>query len=107
MQRALLQWKNPNNRRLVIEALKKAGRTDLIGYDKKCLIRPRSGMAVRPTGDRVRTGGKPKPAQGPTAQARPASGKAAPQKAKSKQRGEGWAKPKAKSGTKPNSRKKR
>jgi radical SAM superfamily enzyme YgiQ (UPF0313 family) len=106
MQRALIQYRNPKNYQLVHEALVKAGRTDLIGYDKKCLIRPRSGMAARPTGDRVRTGGKPKPAQGPTAQARPASGKAAP-KAKPKQRGEGWAKPKAKSGTKPNSRKKR
>jgi uncharacterized radical SAM protein YgiQ len=107
MQRALIQYRNPKNYQLVHEALVKAGRTDLIGYDKKCLIRPRSGMAARPTGDRVRTGGKPKPAQGRAAQARPASGKAAQPKAKPKQRGEGWAKPKAKSGTKPNSRKKR
>ncbi len=41
MQRALLQYRNPKNYDLVFEALTKAGRTDLIGFDKKCLIRPR------------------------------------------------------------------
>lgn len=39
MQRALIQYKNPNNYNLVKEALTKAGREDLIGYDKNCLIR--------------------------------------------------------------------
>lgn len=43
MQRALIQYRNPKNRELVVEALKLAGRTDLIGFDKKCLIRPRDG----------------------------------------------------------------
>jgi hypothetical protein len=43
MQRALIQYRNPNNYELVREALLKAGREDLIGYDKKCLIRPRGG----------------------------------------------------------------
>ena len=41
MQRALIQYRNPKNRKLVLEALRKAGRTDLIGYGPKCLIRPR------------------------------------------------------------------
>lgn len=41
MQRALIQYRNPKNYDLVEEALRKAGRTDLIGFDKKCLIRPR------------------------------------------------------------------
>lgn len=41
MQRALIQYRNPKNYDLVMEALCKAGRTDLIGYDKKCLIRPK------------------------------------------------------------------
>ncbi len=41
MQRALIQYRNPKNYDLVEEALRLAGRTDLIGYDKKCLIRPR------------------------------------------------------------------
>ena len=43
MQRALIQYRNPKNYELVEEALKAAGRADLIGYDKKCLIRPRNG----------------------------------------------------------------
>ena len=41
MQRALIQYRNPKNYDLVLEALRLAGRTDLIGFDKKCLIRPR------------------------------------------------------------------
>lgn len=44
MQRALLQYKNPENYNLVKEALLKCGRKDLIGFDKKCLIRPRGGQ---------------------------------------------------------------
>ena len=40
MQRALLQYRKKENYRLVYEALKAAGREDLIGYDRKCLIRP-------------------------------------------------------------------
>ncbi|KNF07909.1 hypothetical protein CLPU_11c00780 [Gottschalkia purinilytica] len=42
MQRALIQYRRPQNYELVYEALKKAGRLDLIGYGKKCLIRPRN-----------------------------------------------------------------
>ena len=41
MQRALIQYKNPKNYTLVFEALTKAGRSDLIGTDRKCLIQPR------------------------------------------------------------------
>ena len=41
MQRALMQYRNPVNYELVREALYKAGRTDLIGFDKHCLIKPR------------------------------------------------------------------
>ena len=40
MQRALIQYKNPENRSLVEEALKKAGREDLIGFGPRCLLRP-------------------------------------------------------------------
>ena len=64
MQRALIQYRNPKNYDLVEEALKRAGRTDLIGYDRKCLIRPRGGRsfgemrAVNGT-----FGGKKKPEQ--------------------------------------------
>jgi hypothetical protein len=41
MQRALIQYRRPENYELVKEALIKAGRTDLIGFDKNCLIPPR------------------------------------------------------------------
>lgn len=41
MQRALIQYRNPANYNLVKEALVKAGRTDLIGFEEQCLIRPR------------------------------------------------------------------
>lgn len=44
MQRALIQYRNPNNYELVREALVKGGREDLIGFDKKCLIRPRNNQ---------------------------------------------------------------
>lgn len=40
MQRALLQYFRPENRRLVKIALLKAGRADLIGNGKECLIPP-------------------------------------------------------------------
>ncbi|MBR5637843.1 MAG: YgiQ family radical SAM protein [Pseudobutyrivibrio sp.] len=41
MQRALIQYKRPENYDLVKEALMKAGREDLIGFDENCLIPPR------------------------------------------------------------------
>ncbi|MCH5344238.1 MAG: YgiQ family radical SAM protein [Acetatifactor sp.] len=53
MQRALIQYRNPKNYELVHEALVKAGRTDLIGFDKKCLIRPRK-LAGGPAGTSVK-----------------------------------------------------
>ncbi|MBQ6833514.1 MAG: YgiQ family radical SAM protein [Lachnospiraceae bacterium] len=63
MQRALIQYRNPKNYDLVYEALKKAGREDLIGFDKKCLIRPRnvgyaSGNSTRPNSNKI-SGAKP------------------------------------------------
>ena len=49
MQRALIQYRNPDNYDLVKEALLKAGRGDLIGFDRKCLIPPRKmGNTGRP-----------------------------------------------------------
>lgn len=47
MQRALIQYRNPKNYDLVLEALHAAHREDLIGFDKKCLIRPRK-PAIKP-----------------------------------------------------------
>ncbi|MCM1226100.1 MAG: YgiQ family radical SAM protein [Clostridium sp.] len=43
MQRTLLQYFKPENKKTVIAALKKAGRHDLIGYGKNCLVTPDSG----------------------------------------------------------------
>ena len=47
MQRALLQYFQPKNRELVIEALLLAGREDLIGTDKKCLVPPTPAYRAR------------------------------------------------------------
>lgn len=45
LQRALIQYKKPENYELVKEALIKAHREDLIGFDKQCLIPPRKMKA--------------------------------------------------------------
>ena len=47
LQRALLQYYDPKNRDLCEEALRKAGRHDLIGYSEKCLIAPKRTNTVR------------------------------------------------------------
>lgn len=52
MQRALIQYRDPKNYELVKEALHRAGREDLIGFDKKCLIPPRKLKKNKKTGKR-------------------------------------------------------
>ncbi len=47
MQRALIQYRNPDNYEIVKQALLKAGRGDLIGFGEKCLIPPRSDPRTR------------------------------------------------------------
>ena len=47
MQRALIQYRDPKNYDLVKEALIKGGRTDLIGFGKECLIKPRKEIGRR------------------------------------------------------------
>lgn len=54
MQRALIQYRDPKNYDLVLEALHKTGRMDLVGYDRHCLIRPRKEQGS------VRQGAKPR-----------------------------------------------
>ncbi len=56
MQRALLQYKNPANYDLVYEALQITGRTDLIGFGEKCLIRPRAVAKRAKTNDSYQKG---------------------------------------------------
>ncbi|QYZ79656.1 YgiQ family radical SAM protein [Methanofollis formosanus] len=51
IQRALLQYRDPKNRRLVEEGLRAAGREDLIGTGWACLVRPQRG---REQGERTR-----------------------------------------------------
>ena len=49
MQRALIQYRNPKLYDLVLEALRRAGRMDLVGYGPKCLIRPKHSHENRTT----------------------------------------------------------
>ncbi len=58
MQRALIQFRNPKNYKLVYEALKKTGRMDLIGYGRRCLIKPPSGkkMKQKTSKNKMKTG---------------------------------------------------
>jgi len=58
MQRALIQYRNPKNYLLVHEALVKAGRTDLIGFGKECLIRPMQSERARKAEPQKQTAGK-------------------------------------------------
>ena len=75
MQRALLQWRRPENRRLIMQALHEAHREDLVGFGKHCLLRPE--RSFRPEREK-------------------APEKKASEPEKTKKRGKGWAKPKAK-----------
>ena len=67
MQRALMQYRAPRNRQLVLEALQKAGRMDLVGDGPKCLIpadgrKPfagRKGKTSQPTKGGQRSSGRP------------------------------------------------
>ena len=100
LQRALMQWRKPQNRKLVLEALHKTGREDLIGYGKRCLIRPDKGGAPhggegggRPDRSAPRKSGGSRATRSEKSEASRRSG---PTKRKA-----GWAKPAApKKGTK-------
>ncbi len=65
LQRALMQWRKPQNRKLVLEALHKAGREDLIGFGKHCLVRPDKGAppAARPQPGKKQAKSADKPAR--------------------------------------------
>ncbi len=71
MQRALIQYRNPKNYDLVMEALRAADRMDLVGFDKHCLIRPRR-----------QPGGQNSGAQGKVSNGRTQGKKSAPKKKK-------------------------
>ena len=81
MQRALIQYRKPENYKLVKEALRKAGREDLIGYGAKCLIRPVPPKPGAGGGKKQVGAGTSKPANGTSKRAasRHEDGKAATQ----------------------------
>ena len=81
MQRALIQYRKPENYKLVKEALQKAGREDLIGYGAKCLIRPVPPKLGAGGGKKQVGSGAGKPANGTSKRAtsRHEDGKAATQ----------------------------
>lgn len=54
MQRALMQFRNPENYNLVYKALQKAGRLDLVGYGPKALIPPPKSARVKHTSEKQR-----------------------------------------------------
>ena len=85
-QRALLQYFRPENRPIVLAALRRAHRMDLVGYDEHCLIRPDKKDAPRDASPR-RKSGKPtdprarKPGKKPiAAPAKPSKKSTAPAK---------------------------
>ena len=63
LQRALIQYRNPDHYDLVMEALKKAGRMDLVGFGENCLIRPRRFASEKKT-DKKQAGTKGNPRTG-------------------------------------------
>lgn len=88
MQRALLQWGRPDKRPIVLAALRRAGREDLIGYDRDCLIRPdRGAPAHKPA---AKSASHKSAAREGSSTRKPTDRFAAPPRRKS-----GWAKPKA------------
>ncbi|NCE66253.1 YgiQ family radical SAM protein [Pseudoflavonifractor sp. 524-17] len=102
MQRALMQWKRPEKRALILEALQKAGRQDLIGYGKHCLIRPSRPGAGR--GEQKEHRDK----KGASQRGTPSKQKGQKQKglraehsAPMPKRKAGWARPKPKKNAKP------
>ena len=111
LQRALMQWRKPQNRKLVLEALHKTGREDLIGYGKRCLIRPDKGQAPsvsRREENSAPRGQKAAPGRGKKGPGNPRKERYSGRRSVEKQeqtgrpvRKAGWAKPAAsKKGTK-------
>lgn len=80
-QRALLQYFRPENRSLVLEALKKAGRTDLIGTGPECLVADNKPSVIKKSergkpqakrnGNRPASGHRSMPNRSPYSKSRP------------------------------------
>ena len=102
MQRALMQYKDPKNYKLVHEALELAHREDLIGFGPQCLIRPRKGETASEKADK-KPAKKPPQKPGKPAAKRSAPALDAPSSKKSASRAPKSRKP---SNEKPQSQKK-
>ena len=102
LQRALMQWRKPQNRSLVLEALRKTGREDLIGYGKRCLVRPDKAESSRSDKESGRTKANRSPSLRGKGQASSQRKETASERhARPTKRKAGWAKPAApKKGTK-------
>ena len=94
MQRALMQWKRPEKRPLVREALHRTHREDLIGFGKDCLLRPEKHG--KPQEGKLPAGRRSKPGKG----GRPAAQKSAKPQAKPARKA-GWAVAKPKKNARP------
>ena len=92
MQRALMQWKRPEKRALVREALHRTHREDLIGFGKDCLLRPHKP---------AREEEKPPARRGAPARGKPARGKAQEPPRQRPARKAGWAVAKPKKNARP------
>jgi len=99
MQRALMQWKRPEKRRLVLEALHRTGHEELIGFGKECLLRP-DGHAGKGKAEQAghKTATRGKTSQKKEVRSAPPAAKPTPKKKPA-----GWAKAKPK----PNARKRK
>ena len=100
MQRALLQWRRPENRKTVLAALRRAGREDLIGCGPDCLVPPEKGVKPLQKTDKK----TPNPDRKPPKNAAPP-----PENAKRAEKPKpaykaGWAKPKPKKNARPTGR---
>ena len=111
MQRSLMQWKRPEKRPLVLEALHRAHREDLIGYGKHCLVRPNAKHSgeggerwEKPSGKETAGKGKRRASSAGKKSATSGGGKAQREKRSAPSapvRKALWAKPKSKAGAKP------
>ena len=68
MQRALMQYFQPQNHAMVIKALRKAGREDLIGFEARCLVPPLRSGSGRTAGAEPYRGDGRTPVRGKTAE---------------------------------------
>ncbi|MBE6555815.1 MAG: YgiQ family radical SAM protein [Ruminococcaceae bacterium] len=80
LQRALLQFNRPQNAAAVREALRRAGREDLIGFGAECLVRPEGGERKKAP----ERGKKPLPSANRSTSGRTARGEKSPSRSGSR-----------------------